>query len=96
MKPKSAPKHFSVLEKRPWVIEIPPEAVPWEPNKADAAAASTALALAIALLRALRDRGVLSKGEIDDLLNEASGKLTQAAPRLIGRVRASLEAKDDE
>lgn len=97
MKPKPAPKRFSMLQKRPFVIEIPPETVPWEPSRSDAAAAATALALTIALLRALRDRGVLSKGEIDDLLLEASGQLARTqSSGLVERVRASLELKDTD
>jgi hypothetical protein len=79
------------------VIEILSKEVPWEPNKADAAAASAALALTIALLRALRDRGVLSQGEIDDLLSEASGRLSRTqSSGLVERVRASLELKETD
>ena len=96
MKPKSKPWQPYLLSQHPNVIDVPARDVPWQPNKADAAAASTALALTIALLRGLRDRGVLSEGEIDDLLCEASDRLTSTGSGLVDRVRASLDQKTDE
>ncbi len=59
------------------------------------------MALAIALLRALRDRGVLSAGEIDDILSEAGGRFTRgpegtAFSDVIGWVRADLGRTDIE
>ena len=91
---------------KPWQSHLPSEIasrlgnvigdVPWQPNKADAVAASAALALTIALLRGLRDRGVLSKGEIDDLLADAADQLAGTGSGLIDRVRASLDQRADE
>jgi hypothetical protein len=58
----------------------------------------TALAVTVALLRALRDRGLLSEGEIDDLFGEAAGYLkdTSGARNLLGRLHAFVENRDDE
>jgi len=58
-----------------------------------------AVALTIAIMRALRDRGVLSANEIDDVLAEASGRFssgpeTTASRRIVEQVRADL-ARDD-
>jgi hypothetical protein len=52
----------------------------------------------VALLRALRDRGLLSDGEIDDLFGEAAGYLqyTSGAQNLLSRLRFWVEHKDDE
>ena len=69
----------------------------WTPNPADPAAVSTALAVTVALLRALRDRGLLSEGEIDDLFGEAAESLRDAAAlNLLNRLRANVEFKDEE
>ncbi len=69
----------------------------WTPNPADPAAASTALAVTVALLRALRDRGLLSAGEIDDLFGEAAERLRDtSALNLLNRLRANVEYKDEE
>jgi hypothetical protein len=60
-------------------------------------AASTALAVSVALLRALRDRGLLSAGEIDDLFGEAAEHLRDAsALKLLNRVRDAVEYKEEE
>jgi hypothetical protein len=69
----------------------------WEPNPEQPAAVKTALAVTVALLRALRDRGLLSEGEIDDLFGEAAGYLknTSGAQNLLSRLHASVEDKDD-
>jgi hypothetical protein len=70
----------------------------WSPGSADPATASAALALAIALLRALKDRGVLAPGELDDILAEAGGRLMHqpAALKLLNTVRDDLERKDED
>jgi hypothetical protein len=70
----------------------------WEPNPEDPAAVKTALAVTVALLRALRDRGLLSEGEIDDLFGEAAGYLkdTSGARNLLGRLHSFVENRDDE
>jgi hypothetical protein len=68
----------------------------WTPNPNDPAA-STALAVTVALLRALRDRGLLSEGEIDDLFGEAADHLGDtSALNLLNRLRANVEYKDKE
>jgi hypothetical protein len=69
---------------------------PWTPDPADAVAVSTALA--VALLRALRSRGLLSDGEIDDLFDEAAGQFgdTSGAQHLLDRLRAQVDHKDEE
>ena len=71
---------------------------PWEPNPADPVAVSTALAVTVALLRALRGRGLLSDGEIDDLFEEAAGQLGDAsgAKNMLDRLRSRVDHKDDE
>ncbi len=71
----------------------------WKPKLDDPAAASTALAVAVALLRALRDRGLLSEGEIDDLFGEAADRLRDTTAHnlsLLQSLRAAVEYKDEE
>ena len=72
----------------------------WSPNPNDPAAASTALVVAVALLRALRDRGLLSEGEIDDLFGEAAERLRGAGALfgldLLYLVRSDVQFKDEE
>ena len=69
----------------------------WMPKSDDPDAASTALAITVALLRALRDRGLLTEGEIDDLFGEAAERFQGAgALRLLNSVRADVEYKDEE
>jgi hypothetical protein len=70
---------------------------PWEPNPADPVAVSTALAVTVALLRALRGRGLLSDGEIDDLFDEAAGQFgdTSGAQHLLDRLRDQVDHKDE-
>jgi hypothetical protein len=64
----------------------------WTPNPEDPAGVSTGLAVTVALLRALRDRGLLSEGEIDDLFGEAAEHLRDtSALNLLNRVRAQVE-----
>jgi hypothetical protein len=68
----------------------------WTPNPEDAVTASTALAVTVALLRALRDRGLLSEGEIDDLFGEAAECLRDTSARnLLSRLRGSVEYKEE-
>ncbi len=70
-----------------------------EPNPEDPAVTSaTALAVTVALLCALRDRGLLSDGEIDDLFGEAAGHLryTSGAQTLLSQLRFWVEHKDEE
>ena len=64
------------------------------PRSPDVEAAS-ALALVVALLRALRDRGTLSRAELDDVLTETAGRLDGKASYLIETVRADLERTDE-
>ena len=60
-------------------------------------AASVALAVSVALLRALRDRGLLSEGEIDDLFGEAAERLRDAsALKLLNHVRDAVEYKEED
>jgi hypothetical protein len=60
-------------------------------------AAQAALALVTALLQALRDRGVLSRDEIDDVLADAVSRVEHGNPtRLIERVRWELEHRGEE
>jgi hypothetical protein len=72
-------------------------ALHWTPEPTDPMAASLALAVAIALLRALRDRGVLSQGEINDVFDEVAGRFPRGtAVDLINSVRSDVERKDVE
>ena len=68
----------------------------WTPNPDDPAAVSTALAVTVALLRAMRDRGLLSEDEIDDLFGEAAERLQgTSALNLLNRVRVEVEYKEE-
>jgi hypothetical protein len=69
----------------------------WVPKSGNPNAASAALAITVALLRALRDRGLLTEGEIDDLFGEAAERLHGAdALNLLHLVRSDVEHKDEE
>jgi hypothetical protein len=74
----------------------------WAPDPKDPDIASTTLAITVALLRALRDRGLLTVGEIDDLFGEAAERFqdtsakSASALRLLDRVHADVEKKDEE
>jgi hypothetical protein len=58
---------------------------------------STALAVTVAFLRALRDRGLLSEGEIDDLFGEAADRLRDtSALNLLNRLRGAVEYTEEE
>jgi hypothetical protein len=63
-----------------------------------AVTSATALAVTVALLRALRDRGLLSDGEIDDLFGEAAEHLryTSSAQTLLNQLQFWVEHKNDE
>lgn len=65
--------------------------------KSHDAVAETALALMVALLRALKERGVLSPAEIDDLLSEAGKDLGRAENyQLVESVRSLVEQDCEE
>jgi hypothetical protein len=69
----------------------------WTPKPGDRDSASIALAVTVALLRALRARGLLTDGEIDDLFGEAAEHFRNApALRLLDNMRAEVESKVDE
>ena len=69
----------------------------WTPSLDNPHAASTALAVTVALLRALRDRGLLTEGEIDDLFGDAAERFRDAsALRLLNSLHAEVEYKDEE
>jgi hypothetical protein len=69
----------------------------WTDNPNDPAATSAALAVTVALLRALRDRGLLSKGEIEDLFGEAAEFVGDtSALKLLNRLRGAVEYKEEE
>jgi hypothetical protein len=71
--------------------------VPWHPREADPLSASLALALAIEILRALRDRGLLTEVSLDDLLDDAGRQFEAGkADQLVGQVRAKLKGRDDD
>jgi hypothetical protein len=67
---------------------VPPQPVEGE--------APVALAFVIALLRALRDRGTLSRAEVDDVLNDVQDQVAGKASYLVENVRRDLEREDDE
>jgi hypothetical protein len=69
----------------------------WYPRTEDPEAASAALAVTVALLRGLRNRGVPSTGEIDDLFDEARGGFQKGtAVDLINQRRVDVHRKDAE
>jgi hypothetical protein len=67
--------------------------VPPQPVEGDAA---VALAFVVALLRALRDRGTLSRAEVDDVLNDVQDQVAGKGSYLVESVRRDLEREDDE
>jgi hypothetical protein len=67
---------------------VPPQPVEGE--------AGVALAFAVAVLRALRDRGTLSRAEVDDVLNDVPDQVAGKGSYLVDSVRRDLERKDDE
>jgi hypothetical protein len=67
--------------------------VPPSPAEADA---TVALAFAVALLRALRDRGTLSPAEVDDVLADVEEHVGAKATHLVDTVRRDLARVDYE
>jgi hypothetical protein len=67
--------------------------VPPQPVEGDAA---VALAFVVALLRALRDRGTLSRAEVDDVLHDVQDQVAGKGAYLVESVRRDLEREDDE
>ena len=67
--------------------------VPPQPAEADA---SVALAFVVALLRALRDRGTLSRAEVDDVLADVEEHAGAKASYLVDTVRRDLARTDVE
>ena len=67
--------------------------VPPQPVEGDAA---VALAFVVALLRALRDRGTLSRAEVDDVLNDVQDRVAGNSSYLVETVRRDLAREDDE
>jgi hypothetical protein len=58
--------------------------------------AGVALAFVVALLRALRDRGTLAPGEVDDVLNDVQDQVAGRSTYLVESVRRELAREDDE
>ena len=66
------------------------------PQPADSEAA-VALAFVVALLRALRDRGTLSRAEVDDVLADVHDQMAGGkASYLVETVRRDLERENDD
>jgi hypothetical protein len=85
MKPEAKPNLFR--------LRGAPIGVPRSPDET----AQAALALVTALLHALRDRGVLTRDELDEVVADAASRSGYgAASRLIEFLRADLERRDDE
>jgi hypothetical protein len=55
-----------------------------------------ALAFVVALLRALRDRGTLSRAEVDDVLADVQDQVGGKSSYLVETVRRDLARADDE
>ena len=66
------------------------------PQKTVESEAAVALAFVTALLRALRDRGTLSRAEVDDVLNDVGEQVAGRASYLVESVRRDLEREDDD
>jgi len=58
--------------------------------------AGVALAFVAALVRALRDRGTLSRAEVDDVLNDVQDQVAGNSSYLVESVRRDLAREDDE
>jgi hypothetical protein len=86
------------IRQKSWALESIWAPDPLGPSAASATqAASAALAVSVALLRALRDRGLLSAGEIDDLFGDAAERLRDtSAHKLLNRLRDEVEYKKEE
>ena len=59
-------------------------------------AESVALAFVAALLRALRDRGTLSRAEVDDVLNDVDDQVQGKSSYLVESVRRELAREYDD
>jgi hypothetical protein len=60
-------------------------------------AETVALAFVVALLRALRDRGTLSRAEVDDVLNDVEDQVQgKSSSYLVDGVRRELAREYDE
>jgi len=66
------------------------------PQKTVDGEAGVALAFVTALLRALRDRGTLSPGEVDDVLNDVQDQVAGRSSYLVEGVRRELAREYDE
>jgi hypothetical protein len=66
------------------------------PQKTVDGEAGVALAFVTALLRALRDRGTLSPGEVDDVLNDVQDQVAGRSSYLVDGVRRELAREYDE
>jgi hypothetical protein len=67
--------------------------VPPQPVEGDA---GVALAFVVALLRALRDRGTLSRAEVDDVLTDVQDQVSGKGAYLVDAVRRDLEREEDD
>ena len=67
--------------------------VPPQPAEGEA---GVALAFVVALLRALRDRGTLSRAEVDDVLADVQDQAASKASYLVESVRRELAREVDE
>jgi hypothetical protein len=67
--------------------------VPPQPVEGEAA---VALAFVVALLRALRDRGTLAPGEVDDVLNDVQDQVAGRSSYVVESVRRELAREYDE
>jgi hypothetical protein len=67
--------------------------VPPQPVEGEAA---MALAFVVALMRALRDRGTLAAGEVDDVLNDVQDQVAGRSSHLVDSVRRELAREYDE
>jgi hypothetical protein len=65
------------------------------PQPADGEA-GVALAFVVALLRALRDRGTLSRMEVDEVLADVQDQVAGKSSYLVETVRRDLAREDDE
>jgi len=67
------------------------------PQKLVEGEAAVALAFVVALLRALRDRGTLSRAEVDDVLNDVEDQVVPGkSSYLVESVRRELAREFDE
>jgi len=67
--------------------------VPPRPVEGEAA---VALAFVVALMRALRDRGTLSRAEVDDVLSDVQDQVPEKSSYLVESVRRELAREYDD